>query len=136
MQHLDVDQERKHTSFQLHLSIVDLGFCFYSRPAFVCQVRSGFNGKRSLTTIQTLYGIHYFLDMFASDCLFRNLRLAKNTADRSFWKKRRAGARIFGAHAAFLAEAPACCRTPPHFGRKEDDCLAYQAHKAFYQLKG
>jgi hypothetical protein len=50
-------------------------------------------------------------------------------------KAPRWGAPIWGA-CRISCRGAGLLSTPPNVGRKEDDCLAYQAHKAFYQLKG
>jgi hypothetical protein len=57
--------------------------------AAACKVLGTAAHWKSLTTIQTLYSIHYFLDIFTSDCLFRKLGLAEGAAGRRFGKMRR-----------------------------------------------
>lgn len=57
--------------------------------AAACRVLGAATHWKTLTTIQTLYSIHYFLDIFTSDCLFRKLGLAEGAAGRRFGKMRR-----------------------------------------------
>lgn len=91
MQRPDVNQEKAYTSFVLHLSIDDWDFCYTAGQRLLAKARLAFVSERpwkALTTIQTLYRIHYFLDILTPDCLFTKLSLAEGVPGRCFGKKR------------------------------------------------